>query len=395
MSNQNVPFKVLFPKNNAVIPVVDQTWDSLTVGQLAPINRDGKTITSALATSNREFALIVTRDKDGDTVADHIERTQWIQRANVKSYSVRCYTERQSHIVQLEDACCVECGEVYTLTLGLRSAKQMTWRGMSLNQKTFDAISECCEGAAGSAFGELLVQWKDKINADPDKLYLAEIVAVADIDTVGAAAMSDEDVLALDGTVEPCPAVLRVTLNPDLETYLCNEPIHAPEIAAFNMVVTGLTCCGTVRVLQHFAVEEGSWEAAKKTEMFAAGYNGNSFPYIGDGIPVNYDLQVNETKSYTVVSLVVENKSRAGDETFDNDYAVHIFIECGHNTLLDSIIAFLDAALTPFGLEALANDAALCDCNGVNPTSDLVPATDGIALTAPELKAESKKSKKD
>ena len=377
--NNTAPIKVLTVKSNTALPAAGVLWDTLAVGQLAAINRDGLTIDDTFTASNREFQLIVTADLDGDSVVEHIFRSGWHQRSKVVSYTLKCFSAHQEKIMQLINVC-GECNSSYTLTMNINSNKQYSWRGMALNQVSYTISTDCCED--GNCV-EVVRKLRNEINNDLAGAFTAEAIAVADKDNVGATALDDAALDALDPSVEPCPAVLRVRMKPEVEKIICNEPNHAPAWNGFTMHISGADeCCGgDIETLQELHIGTGSGYEAREVEKDAIGYEHNGPHFIiADGIPVSHDYQTDVTKKYIYVSFTTADEVNTGMEQFTNHNTTVLLIECAHGTIRDSILAFLDAAFSPFGMEELADDAAECGCSDVQEVSSLGVDLDGIAL---------------
>lgn len=376
------PHVVLVVKADTALPAPGADWSTLALGRIAFINRDGQTISSALATGTREFAAVVTADLKGDSTVNHLFRTGWSQRGKVKSYTVKCYSPGRERIMQLENAC-GQCDSTYSLTFTMATSKQYSWRGMALNQKTYSIETACCD--EGNCV-EVVSKMADEINADPNALFTAEVIATANKDDVEATPLTPEEIALLDPTEEPCPAVLRVRMNPELAAYIgCNEPNHAPEWQYWTMHLSGADdCCGgDIVTLQELHIGSGSGLAAREIERSAIGYTQDEpWNYVADGIPMRRNWQTDTAKTYVVLQYTTADESNTSAEHFTNEQTVTILFECAHTTVLASVVTLLDAAFGPAGMEALTNDIGECGCEDVQEVQDLGTTLDGIGLSS-------------
>ncbi len=166
---------------DAAVIAAGNRIDQLTLGQVGVFDYDtGLSIDSSGVSTVRNFFVAVAVDRNGDgTVDDYIKTAgKAIQKRNVESYKVRCYTAAQSQIIDLQNFK-ADCETEYGIKIEFHSSEKFQNYGYNQLTKTFLVRTGCCEKCATCPTGncgDLINLLLTDINNDEDNLVIASAV---------------------------------------------------------------------------------------------------------------------------------------------------------------------------------------------------------------------------
>lgn len=406
MSRNNDVFQVLVTSGNQAVLAAGNGVADLAPGQIGVF--DFNTNVSIDATSTpRNFFLAVGLDTDGDAATDDISKSagSHIQARNLVAYSYRPHTAGQPMKVVLSDYT-ADCETEYGIKLELRN--QEIYRSQGYNQftKTYSIVTSCCNGCeptcpSGDA-NEITKQLKENINNDEQGLVTAIAIARQDLtilthgtsaDIATGAEVSDADLEALmvfnAAQADPADYVytdLEITTVTQAINSFCSvntKYFYPRQTVAIATKIAGFDCNGTLTVTQQAAFEEGAGYDVKQLEYEAKGWSES--PYRVStllGLAKDTTFNADASEQYDVFALTYDQFSIGAWLEYLNNEATMIAIPATDTITRNALVAVLDAQLTPFGFDALADDVALANVNPavVEPTADIDDVdADGIA----------------
>lgn len=373
--NVNPITQLLVTDGNQAVAAAGAALSALALHKIGVYNRatnlaiDGTNLNLA-----KEWYIAVGIDADGDGAVDDVARSagQSFQLRNLKGYTVRCYTPHREQItdVTLPTA---NCDTEYGLKVNITMPQSFVMWGYNDLIKNYVYKTSCCEGCdcpSGDCkeVGEGL---RDAINADGDGLLTAILIDPADVADLEAAALSDEDLAALEG----CPIIRITTVTTALKAF-CGIPYNLtyPNGFAVNVGLgAGFSCGGSVNVAQEMIQEEGSGASLARLKYLAGGWNGNPGPYritesgvvLGSG-EANA-LLTNE--DYFIINLTGDYAHSSGFLEYENPIETVIAIPCADTTTRDGLLTVLDRLAAASNLPPMATIASGCAaCNTPNTT---------------------------
>lgn len=397
MSRNNDVFQVLVTKGDSPVLDPDLTLDDLAVGQIGVFDSNtNKSVDGS--TPVKKFFLAVGVDRDGDGTVDAINTSAGsvggtIDSNLVEAYSFRPHTAPQPQIIEVSDFK-AECDTEYAIKLEFRNQRNYRLQGFVPFSHTYAVKTSCCEGCEDCPSGdcnELVKLFVDAINLDERGLVIAEAV-----DATGAVIPNMDDFIAAnaatnsddDATNDVC-AKIRLTSVPLKVNNFCDVNVKYYKPRQTTMIVSfveGFGCSGKIETTQDAAFEEGSGYDVKQREYKAGGWNGKPGPYRtlnSTGLAnEGFEYFADANAKYDQIALTYDNKATGGWLDYVNDLSTEIAIPVDESGTRDSLLAVLDAILTPRGFDTLSDDASIAnpDVDTVEPTSDIDDETlDGIA----------------
>jgi len=394
MSVNNDVFQVLVTKGNQAVLPAGGKVDTLGVGQIGVFDANTNLSFTAGATV-KDFFIAVGVDKTGGSVTNSINTSagQLIQKKNIRAYSFRPHTAARPQVTELTDFTS-SCDTDYSVKIEFRNQEVYRRQGYNQFTKLYSVRTACCDGCETCPTGdcnELAKLLIENINSDSSGLILAEAIdgpggaVVADIDAfiaTNAAVNSDAD-----KTNDVCLSIRLTTIPSAVESYCSiNTRYFKPrDTVVIVSLAGGFDCTGKITVTQEAAFEEGSGYDVMQREYKAGGYNGKPGPYRADATTglatTGFKYFAEAGIQYDKIALTYDMFSVSGWQEHFNNLATEIAVPAVDIITRDALVAVLDSIVTPFGYDALADDAASAsvDPTVVETTSGQDdPALDGI-----------------
>jgi len=413
MSTNNDVFKVLVGKTveDGLGNTLSNIVDAGDVAHLGVFDYDKATSLNS-STAAKNIFLATTLDKDGDNVADSIEKSagQYIQVKNVRGYTVRPHTAARPLIVKVggyEANCETEYG------IRLSFSNEEIFKRQGYNQLTvpYTYVTGACDDCGticptGDA-NEVTLGLAKNINNDPLGLVKATMVArealtKATIDAATGGAFSGN--IAAGDEILEADVELLIAFNKTLsdgDSYLYTDvvietiPVKVNKYCSVNLRyykprqtnvevsgIAGFEGVITPEVLQELAYEEGSGYDLKQKEFESQSMGGS--PYVlseatGTARYLEYTVDVNE--KYDVVALTYDSYNTEAWHGSLSNQTTWIAFPTSEKVELRKFLAILDNLLSPLGFDELADDFASAGTAGtaVEPTEDETADTDGLA----------------
>lgn len=389
MATTNPVTQVLVTSGNQAPIAAGNRVDSLAVGQVGVFNyHTGLSVGAGSAVGDtRDVFIAVGIDPDGVGSLQDINKSagQVIQVRNAKSSTIKAYVAALPKIIDIT-AFKAKCETDYLLKIEFRNQKIYGQNGYNQFNKVFNYTTACCadecDTCAEGDCNELAKGLMDNINADVDRLVIAQLLDYTTTPGTGivvtdyAAWVADED------NAGKCLG-LRLTSQTDPQsksTGSINMKYYSPR--GTDMIIStqdSFSCNATITTFQELQYAEGQGYDLQWQEYLAGGLNGKPGPYRLSTINgVERDGIVffaSKTANYTQLTLSYDQQSVGGWLEYLNNLQTIIAIPCADSTTLTGLVAIFDVIFTQFG--AMANDAAGIDCTNLG-TSTLTAATDGI-----------------
>lgn len=384
MNTHNPVFRILFPKNGLAPLASGNKIKDMSEGQIGIFDSNTKlSVDSSDIARSKEIFLAVKGA--GDTV--YFGAHERLQKRGAHSYTLRCSSDFQEHIVDITNFTNVSCETDYTFRIvfsGNTAMYQMY--GYTPMTKSYSVRTGCCEESCACPDGncnELAKLLVDEVNRQEDGIVLAQLL---DYGPATPIVVTDYDawVAANPGA---CLGVRLTTQREQLNDF-CNVPLKYQSLPGYTMevsVLEPLGCDATVTTFQEMAYAEGDPLDMKYMEYQAAGFDGSlsGTARAGNGIGLAFErnrpYQSDLSTKYIVLNLEFMNHIKSGGITYDDYIRNVIAIPCEDAATLAPFVKTLDAWLAD-SFDSLFDDLTACSgCDGFNSTSVLDDETqDGI-----------------
>lgn len=389
MATTNPVFQVLVTKGNLAPLAAGQKVDALAPGQIGVFNyHTNLSVDGTVLPDVRDTYIAVGIDRDNDGVTDDIVKSagQVIQRKNITGYNAKCYSPALPKVVEITGFT-AKCETEYGIKVEVRNQLGYLTNGYNQIAKTFVIKTGCCadgcEPCQPGDCNEIAIELSKSVNADPEKLLIAEL-----IDGPGGDVVEDPVAWAADPENADACLGIRITTVPLAVRKFCSVNLGYFNPRSTDIVVslvTGFECNGVVTTTQELKNEEGAGYDIAQLEFEAGGWNGKPGPYRVSsliGVPTNsFESYVDQAGQYLELDLLYDQFSVGGWLEYLNNLNTTIAIPCADSTTKTGLFTILDRIFGGVaGFGPLADDVAPCNCTGAaTPTSAIDdPAADGI-----------------
>ena len=338
----------------------------------------------------QEVYLAVGVNRSGSAVLEDVVKSagQVIQLRNTKSFTAKEYTTPKPKVVEITGFT-AKCESDYAIKVEFRNQQIYGIHGYNQFTKTFNYTTGCCTqqdctSCPQGDCNELAVGLVNNVNADPDKLVLAEL-----IDGPGGTVVTDPVAWSADPANAGKCLAIRLTTQLEAIRKYCSVNLKYFNPRGTNIIVSptqGFECNGSIAVTQELRYEEGAGYDINHLEYIAGGWNGKPGPYrVSETTGVareGFEYFATATGKYTTLSLTYDQFSVGGWLEYLNNLETIIAIPCADTTTLTSLVGVFDV-LFAGRFAPLSDDVASFDCVNATPVEDINnPAQDGIESLA-------------
>lgn len=212
MSRNRDVFQVLATTGNQALAVEGTALEALLPGQIGIFSySDNLAIDGAPIGDATNFYIAVGKGTGGVTTDILKSSGEFIPRQGIVGYSARCYTPEQPKVIELTNIK-AKCDTEYGIKFELRNQQAYRTNGYNAVTKSFVVKSDCCDDCAegcntGNVFN-LVADLVAEVNADTEKLILAQAIGSTGSLTVTAAATTNGNVTVTVAGVAKNVAVL-------------------------------------------------------------------------------------------------------------------------------------------------------------------------------------------
>jgi len=400
-------FKILVTKGNQAVLAAGSKVTALAPGQIGVFDYSTNlSINAASAPSVRNFYLAVGLDFGATGTTTDIAKSSGshIQGKNMVYYSFRPHTPGRTMKVVLKDYT-AKCETEYGIKLELRNQEIYRTQGYNQFTKTYSIVTSCCEGCeptcpSGDA-NEITKLLKINILNDPSGLITARAIArqaltaathgvSADIPEGGVVSDADLEAIMAFNASQPDPSTYVYT---DLEIETVTQAInrfssvnlkyfYPRETVVIATKIEGFKCNGELEVTQTPVFEEGEGYDIKQKEYMALGWIDSHYRLSTlNGVADERDYQTDASQKYDQIHLTYDQFSLGAWLEYYNNEATTIAIPAADTTTRDGLMPILDALLSKYSFEPLADDASAAVANPatIEKTEDKTATTDGIS----------------
>ncbi len=377
--------QIMATKGDQSPMAINKRITELAVGQIGVFNADtglSLSVASPVADATN-FFIAVGVDRDGDTVLDDVIRSagDYIQMANIKNISYRCYSPAQPQIWDITNFV-ANCNTQYSINFKLNVEAAYVTYGFNLPGKTFAYVTDCCDdcgvGCPSGDCNELALGLLTAINADTDNLFIANYldyttdpdVPVVVEDDAYAAWVADV------ANAGKCLGLRITTIATKLAAFVngINLKYDYPRVPTLIIsLIEGFSCNGDVEEFQTAIHSQGDGYDMLKLESDDAGNNANGKgPFRTSqliGVPFqNYESTIDSTGIYAQFTITYGIKSSNGGARTDEmtNLETTVIIPCADTTTRTGFIALMDALYLGKFPPLAATNAACPACDVPN-----------------------------
>lgn len=407
MSRNNDVFKILVTKGNQAVLGTGQKVTALAPGQIGVFDYSTNlSINAAAAPATKNFYLAVGLDFGATGTTTDIAKSSGshIQGKNMVYYSFRPHTPGRGMKVLLKDYT-AKCETEYGIKLEMRNQEIYRTQGYNQFTKAYTIVTSCCEGCeptcpSGDA-NEITKLLKINILNDPTGLITARAVARQALTaaTHGVSAdlakgdvVSDADleaIMAFNAAQTDVADYVYTDLEIETITQAINrfgsinlKYFYPRETVVIATKIEGFKCNGELETTQTAVFEEGAGYDLKQKEYMALGWIDSPYRLSTlNGVADERDYQTEISQKYDQIHLTYDQFSLGAWLEYYNNEATTIAIPAVDTTTRDGLMPILDALLSKYSFEPLADDAsaAVTSVTTIEKTESKGATKDGIS----------------